>query len=86
MKKQSEKADPGEIRRRHKLGIFSSISYVICTAIGSGIFISPIHVLDKVGSVGLLCPLAIHDVDILISKSQSVASDPKRNNDQYILV
>ncbi|MFH4984651.1 hypothetical protein AB6A40_011360 [Gnathostoma spinigerum] len=38
---------------RNKIGVFGSLSYIVATIIGSGIFIAPTAILSEAGSVGL---------------------------------
>jgi hypothetical protein len=45
--------EEGKVGLERTIGLFSAIGIVIGSIIGSGIFISPIVVLENTGSIGL---------------------------------
>ena len=49
----AEDSKPGFVGLKRKLGLFSGISLIVGTMIGSGIFASPRYVMENSGSVGL---------------------------------
>jgi len=45
--------EDGQVKLKKNLGLFSAVSMLTGLVIGSGIFVSPVGVLENAGSIGL---------------------------------